>query len=105
MVDRVFHCIFDDDTGLRNRDLVGMDQICFETDYPHPDGSFPITEATVEKMCTANGLNQDETYKLVRGNAIRALGLHRIGITEQLPTLVRPTRRSFSAPRRLQSHP
>jgi predicted TIM-barrel fold metal-dependent hydrolase len=29
---RVFGCIFDDEIGLRNRDVVGMDQICFETD-------------------------------------------------------------------------
>ena len=38
---RVYGCIFDDETGLRNRDVIGMDQICFETDYPHADSTFP----------------------------------------------------------------
>lgn len=81
MAENVFHCIFDDDTGLRMRDVVGMDQICFETDYPHPDGSFPNTRSTVEKMCTANGLSQAEVNKLTRLNAIRALSLERFGFT------------------------
>src|SRR3546814_11470906 len=31
---RIYGCIFDDETGLRNRDFVGIDQLCFETDYP-----------------------------------------------------------------------
>ena len=39
--DRIYGCIFDDEIGLRNRDVIGMDQICFETDYPHADSTFP----------------------------------------------------------------
>ena len=38
---RVYGCIFDDETGLANRDRIGMDTICFETDYPHADSTFP----------------------------------------------------------------
>jgi predicted TIM-barrel fold metal-dependent hydrolase len=77
---RVYGCIFDDETGLANRNRIGMDQICFETDYPHADSTFPRSEAVAEEICTAAGLNQQETYQLLRGNAIKAFNLQRYGI-------------------------
>jgi predicted TIM-barrel fold metal-dependent hydrolase len=80
-VTRIFGCIFDDETGLRNRDAVGMDQICFETDFPHADSTFPESKRVAVDICTKAGLSDDEIYKLVRGNAIRAFGLDRFGIT------------------------
>jgi hypothetical protein len=78
---RVYGCIFDDATGLRNRDVIGMDQICFETDYPHADSTFPESKEVLTKISLQSGLNDEETYKLARGNAIRAFGLERFGIT------------------------
>jgi len=47
---RFCSCIFDDDTGLRNREVVGMDQICFETDYPHAQATFPNIMQAFEKL-------------------------------------------------------
>ena len=49
---RVYGCIFDDETGLRNRDVIGMDQICFETDYPHADSTFPHSKKVATDICT-----------------------------------------------------
>ncbi len=77
---RVYGCIFDDETGLRNRDVIGIDQICFETDYPHADSTFPHSREVLEKTAQQAGLNAEELYKLARGNAIRAFGLSRYGI-------------------------
>ena len=34
---RIFGCFTADHVGLRNLDIVGEDNICFETDYPHTD--------------------------------------------------------------------
>jgi predicted TIM-barrel fold metal-dependent hydrolase len=79
---RIYGCIFDDETGLRNRDVIGMDQICFETDYPHADSTFPRSKEVATEICEQAGLDETETYKLLRGNAIRAFGLERHGITE-----------------------
>jgi predicted TIM-barrel fold metal-dependent hydrolase len=79
---RVYGCIFDDETGLRNRDAVGIDQICFETDYPHADSTFPHSKKVAADISAQAGLDADEIYKLVRGNAIRAFGLERFGITK-----------------------
>jgi hypothetical protein len=79
-IPQVFGCIFDDEVGLKNRDLVGMDQICFETDYPHADSTFPNSEKVAKNLCLRAGLNDEETYKLLRGNAIRGFGLERFGV-------------------------
>ena len=78
----IWGCIFDDETGLKNRDVIGMDQICFEVDFPHADTTYPHTLDVATKICTEAGLDDDEVYKLMRGNAIEAFGLQRFGITE-----------------------
>jgi predicted TIM-barrel fold metal-dependent hydrolase len=77
---RIYGCIFDDATGLRNRDVIGMDQICFETDYPHADSTFPHSREVLVKIAGEAGLSAEELYKFARGNAIRAFGLQRFGI-------------------------
>jgi predicted TIM-barrel fold metal-dependent hydrolase len=80
--DRVIGCIFDDESGLEARNRIGMDTICFEVDYPHADSTFPHSKKVATDICTQAGLNEDEIYKLLRGNAIRAFGLERFGITK-----------------------
>jgi hypothetical protein len=79
---RVYFCVFDDETGLRNRDVIGMDQITFETDYPHPDSNYPKTRETLLSICDKANMTNEERYALARGNAIRGFGLDRYGITE-----------------------
>jgi predicted TIM-barrel fold metal-dependent hydrolase len=79
---RVFGCIFDDLHGLKSRDEVGMDHILFECDFPHPNGSFPNSRKVAHRLITQAGLNAEETYKLLRGNAINVYGLDRFGIDE-----------------------
>ena len=58
-----------------------MDHITFETDYPHADSTFPHTKERRQRICDKAGLDDDERYKLLRGNAIKAFGLERFGIT------------------------
>ncbi|HPG26622.1 MAG: amidohydrolase [Spirochaetaceae bacterium] len=79
--DRVLGCIFDDETGLANRERVGMNRITFEVDYPHADSTFPHTKEIATGICQKAGLDDDEVYALMRGNAIRAFKLDRWGIT------------------------
>ena len=81
VADQVYGCIFDDETGLALRDRIGMSRICFETDYPHADGTFPHSAKVATDICAAAGLDEDESYALLRGNAISAFGLERFGIT------------------------
>lgn len=78
----IWGCIFDDPVGLRLRDIVGMSQIMFEVDFPHADSTFPHTEGIAMALIADAGLDEDETYQLLRGNAIGAYGLERFGIDE-----------------------
>ena len=79
---RVFSCIFDDLTGLKNRHEIGIDMIVFETDYPHSDGTFPHSRKIAHELFAQAGMNAEECRKVLRTNAIRAYGLERFGITE-----------------------
>jgi predicted TIM-barrel fold metal-dependent hydrolase len=74
---RIFGCVFDDVTGLLARDVVGMSQIMFETDFPHTDGTYPHSRSVAEKIVASAGLNEQETYQLIRGNAINCYHLDR----------------------------
>ena len=78
---RVYGCVFDDVIGLKIRDEIGIEQIMFETDYPHGDSTWPHSRAVAEKLVAEAGLDERETYLLTRGNAIECYGLHRFGIT------------------------
>jgi predicted TIM-barrel fold metal-dependent hydrolase len=71
---RVFGCFFDDAAGLAQLDAIGADQVTFEVDYPHADGTWPHSKAVAEKMF--QGLDTDTVGKLVRGNSIRLFGLN-----------------------------
>jgi len=70
---RVFGCFFEDDFGIEARHAIGIDQITFETDYPHQDTTWPNTLAYAQRAMA--GLPPDEIYKIVRGNAITMLDL------------------------------
>jgi predicted TIM-barrel fold metal-dependent hydrolase len=81
-LDRVYGCIFEDLHGLASRDIIGMSQIMFETDYPHADSTFPHSRQVAEKLVANAGLNDAEAWQLVRGNAIACYNLARFGINE-----------------------
>jgi predicted TIM-barrel fold metal-dependent hydrolase len=70
---QVYGCFFKDRHGLESLDRVGIDNITFETDYPHTDSTWPDTKAVAEEMMV--GLTDEQVYKIVRGNAIRMLDL------------------------------
>ncbi len=72
---RIFGCFTSDAHGLDNLAAVGEDNICFETDYPHTDTSWPDTVPFVEQF--ASKCTEQQLYKILRGNAIRMLELDR----------------------------
>ena len=54
-------------------DRIGVDNVMFETDYPHQDGTFPHSFDVAEKLF--GHLDQESVNKIARNNAIRLLGL------------------------------
>jgi len=77
----IYGCIFDDRAGLRERDVIGMDQILIEIDFPHADSTFPHSGKVISDLTAAAGLSEEEVRLLVRGAAIECYGLERFGIT------------------------
>jgi predicted TIM-barrel fold metal-dependent hydrolase len=70
---QVYGCFFKDQHGFESLERVGIDNITFETDYPHTDSTWPDTKQVAEGMMAE--LTDDQVYKIVRGNAIRMLDL------------------------------
>lgn len=70
---RVYGCFFEDDFGIEARHTIGIDQITFETDYPHQDTTWPDTLAYAQRAMA--GLPEEDIYKIIRGNAITMLDL------------------------------
>ena len=47
---RIYGCFFDDAAGLAAIDAIGADQVTFETDYPHADGTWPHSKQVAERL-------------------------------------------------------
>jgi predicted TIM-barrel fold metal-dependent hydrolase len=70
---QVYGCFFRDEHGLESLHRIGVDNVTFETDYPHGDSTWPHTLDIAREIFA--GLPQEAVTKIVRGNAIRMLGL------------------------------
>jgi predicted TIM-barrel fold metal-dependent hydrolase len=77
---RVYGCFFDDALGLELIDRIGPDQVTFETDYPHADGTWPHTKKVAEEQF--GHMDQAVIDKIARDNVIRLFDL-------DLPTAAR----------------
>jgi predicted TIM-barrel fold metal-dependent hydrolase len=69
----VFGCIFADRHAIENAELIGADNLMFETDFPHADGPYPSTYAHLREQF--DGIDPVTTRKIVRENAIRLFEL------------------------------
>jgi len=67
----IYGCYFDDPHGLSCLDAIGVDNVTFESDYPHSDSTWPHT-AKIAYEQTLH-LSDEVVYKLMRGNAIKML--------------------------------
>jgi len=73
MAGRVYVSFFDDDTGIRARDAIGVTQLLFETDYPHQDTTWPHTDSVVDRIAAM--VTPAELELIVRTNALTMLNL------------------------------
>jgi predicted TIM-barrel fold metal-dependent hydrolase len=70
---QVYGAFFDDRAGLAARDVIGIDQLTFETDYPHQDSTWPHSVDVVRTF--ADMLDDAELRKVVHDNGAALLGL------------------------------
>ena len=47
---QIYGCFFRDQHGIDSLDKVGVDNITFETDYPHTDSTWPNTKAVATEL-------------------------------------------------------
>jgi predicted TIM-barrel fold metal-dependent hydrolase len=71
--DHVYPLVFDDRTLLPYIDLFGVENLCFETDYPHSDGSWPESRQAARAL--TEGLSDELRVKILRDNGLTLLGL------------------------------
>ncbi|MER3452137.1 MAG: amidohydrolase [Acidimicrobiia bacterium] len=69
----VYGCFFDDAHGVRSIEEIGVDNVTYESDYPHSDSTWPRTRAIAEEQ--TEGLDREVVVKVMRANAIRMLSL------------------------------
>jgi predicted TIM-barrel fold metal-dependent hydrolase len=69
----VYGCFFDDAFGVRSLGDIGVDNVTYETDYPHSDSTWPHSAKIAEEQ--TRGLDDATIYKVLRGNAIEMLHL------------------------------
>ncbi|MBM3658324.1 MAG: amidohydrolase [Actinobacteria bacterium] len=71
--DHVFGCFFRDNHGIESIHKVGVNNVTYETDYPHTDTTWPHTHEYVEKVLA--NVPDEIVHKILRGNALDMLSL------------------------------
>jgi len=64
-------CFINDPVGVELRHKIGVDNICWEMDYPHSDASWPVPGEDLLQQCAAAGVTDEEIEKIAWRNAMR----------------------------------
>src|SRR5262249_45205166 len=67
--DHVLGCFIDDAAGVRDRDLIGVDNITWEGDYPHSDTTWPTAPERLWKALT--GRPHRDIHKITWQNVVK----------------------------------
>jgi len=64
-------CFISDKVGVALRNEIGIDNICWEADYPHSDSMWPGAPEELWEVLSANSVPDDEIKKMSYQNAMR----------------------------------
>ena len=64
-------CFIADPSGMALRDEIGIDNICWEQDYPHSDSSWPTAPEELLAVAQKYGASREEIDKITHENALR----------------------------------
>ncbi len=67
--EHIITCFIDDHVGVRNRDLIGMDNITWECDYPHSDSTWPRSPEVLWE--SLQGVSDEDIDKITYQNTLR----------------------------------
>lgn len=65
----IYGCFISDDAGISQREVIGVDNIMWECDYPHADSNWPNARKQLAESLL--GVPDDEVHKIVELNARR----------------------------------
>jgi predicted TIM-barrel fold metal-dependent hydrolase len=65
---QVFMTFFQDDHGVRSIPEIGIENVMFETDYPHSDSTWPESMGFVARY--AEVMTEEQLHRVIRQNAI-----------------------------------
>lgn len=68
----VFCSFQDDELGIREREQVGMHGLCWGSDYPHTESTFPRSQQIMDQRLA--GVPDAEKRRIVAGNCARIYG-------------------------------
>ena len=74
--DHIFGCFISDAAGIANRHLIGVDNIMFESDYPHADSNWPHSRKMLAEALA--DVPDDEARKIAEDNARRVFNFPRL---------------------------
>ena len=69
--EHILACFIDDRAAIKNRNLIGIDNMCWESDYPHSDSTWPHTAEAFWKSIEDEHLSDSEINQLTHENAMR----------------------------------
>ena len=69
--DHFLTCFISDPVGVELRNQVGIDNICWEADYPHSDSLWPNAPEALDEILTKHGATDVEINKMTYENAMR----------------------------------
>ncbi|MBV9722338.1 MAG: amidohydrolase, partial [Mycobacterium sp.] len=64
-------CFISDKVGVALRNMIGIDNICWEADYPHSDSMWPGAPEELWDVLSVNNVPDDEINKMSHENAMR----------------------------------
>jgi predicted TIM-barrel fold metal-dependent hydrolase len=67
----ILTCFIADPVGVQLRDQIGVDNMCWEMDYPHSDSSWPRAPEEFAAVCERYGVSDDEADRISHRNAMR----------------------------------
>ena len=70
----VFYGFQEDGLGVKLRDIIGVDNLLWGSDYPHVESTFPRTQQILEEILT--DCTEEEKAKIAGGNAAKIYHLN-----------------------------
>jgi hypothetical protein len=69
--EHILTCFIADPVGLKLRADIGVDNMCWEQDYPHSDSSWPYAPEEFARVAEQFGVSDTDIDKITHENAMR----------------------------------